>query len=47
MRAKDSGYGYDQISFQTQIQQPIFTISVIKKEDLLSKLKQIYSEDPL
>ena len=30
-----------------QIQKPTFTVNIIKKEDLLTKLKQICSENPL
>ena len=45
--AKRSGHGYEQISLQTQIQKPTFTFNIIKKEDLLTKLKQICSENPL
>jgi len=38
--AKRSGHGYQQISLQTQIQKPTFTINIIKKEDVLTKLKK-------
>ena len=39
VRAKRSGHGYYQLSLQTQILKPKFLTNIIKKEDLLTKLK--------
>ena len=47
VRAKCSGHGYEQISLQMQIQKPTFIVNTIKKEDLLTELKQICLENPL
>jgi len=44
---KRSGHGYEQIALQIQEQKPTFTINIIKKDDLLAKLKRIYSENSL
>ena len=35
VRAKHSGHGYEQITLQIQTQKPIFTVHIIKKDDLL------------
>ena len=45
--AKRGGQGYEQIALSAQLQKPIFQINIIKKEYLINKLKQIYSENPL
>ena len=47
MCPKRSGHGYDQLLLQIKISKPNFTANIIKKEGLLTKLKQIYSRNPL
>ena len=47
MHAKHGGHDYEQIALPIQIQKPSFTVHMIKKDDLLAKLKQICSENPL
>ena len=47
VRAKRSGHGYEQIALLIQTQKPIFTVHMIKKDDLLAKIKRICSENPL
>ena len=48
VRAKCGGQGYEKTTLSTQqLQKPTFQINIIKKEDLINKLKQIYSNNPL
>ena len=47
VRAKRRGHGYEQLALQIQAQKSIFIVNIIKKDDLLTKLKRIYSENPL
>ena len=49
VREKRGGQGYEQIalSVSAQLQKPTFQINIIKREDLINKLKQIYYENPL
>ena len=47
VRAKRSRHGYEQIVLRIQAQKPTFTVSIIKKDDLLAKLKSVGYENPL
>ena len=47
VRAKRGGQGYEQLALLIQLQKPTFHINILKKEDLITKLKQIYSNNPL
>ena len=39
VHAKRGGQGYEQIALSIQIQNPSFKVNIIKKEDLINKLK--------
>jgi len=45
--AKRGGLGYEQISLRVHLQRSHFQVNIITKIDLINKLKQIYSENPL
>ena len=47
VRAKRGGQGYEQLVLSIQIQTPTFHVNILKKEYLITKLKQIYSDNPL
>ena len=47
VRAKRGRLGYEQISLPVHIQKSCFQVNIITKTDLINKLKQIYSENPL
>jgi len=47
VRTKRGGHGYEQLALSIQIQTPTYQAHVLKKDDLITKLKQIYSDNPL
>ena len=47
VRAKCGGLGYEQIALSAQLLKPSFHVNIITKGDLITKLKQIHSENPL
>lgn len=47
VRTKRGGQGCEHLVFSIQLQKPTFHIHILKKEDLITKLKQIYFYNPL
>jgi len=47
VRAKRGGLGYEQLSLPVHLQKSHFRVHLITKTELINKLKQIYSENPL
>ena len=47
VRAKRGGLGYEHQSLPVHLQKSHFQVHIITKTELMNKLKQIYSENPL
>lgn len=47
VHAKHRRQGHEQVALSTPIQKPSFQVNIIMKEDVVNKLKEIYSENAL